>query len=685
MMRNALLVLSVVLGIGCAAASRAGENGAADHFRFFAFDNGTGRGVLPTEAQADLLSKLGYAGIGYTGCNEIPAMLQALDARQLKMFSIYVALKVGPDGATYDPQLQQAIQQLSGRDTLIWLTVQGGQASSSAYDEQAAAAVREIAELAAASNLRVAFYPHVGFYVATVQDALRLAQVVDRPNVGVSLNLCHFLKLDDEQNLEALIQTAMPRLFAVSINGTDRGDTKAMGWDRLIQTLDRGDFPVASFLQSLQKHGYRGPIGLQCYNIQGDPRENLERSMNAWKRYAASLRSAESEPPRELLVDVPSGDRTLHVTLSAPAGLGSSGSRVVRLVNVADDKDVVVAQRVQGEIGEAESVHAGNCLVAAFPPRGGAADPRRFRIDATAPDANSGDAAFAIREHEGVALQLLEGDRPVLNYNFGVITCERVPQNDVRRTRACYVHPVWGLDGEVLTDDFPKDHYHHHGLFWAWPHVLRDGKEYDLWTGTGIQHRFGRWLCRETGPVAAVLAGENGWFVGDEKVMIERVCLRVFKAEQDSQTIDLTFEWIPVEKPITLIGAPGKSYGGITIRYAERTDTAITVPSGLTKEDLLETPLPWADFSARFAGRPEPSGAAVLISPHHPDFPPTWLTRHYGCLCVGWPGVVSQTFAPEQKIRTAYRVLIHRGQPDAAAMEKSYSAYGAAVNLKWKD
>ena len=106
---------------------------------------------------------------------------------------------------------------------------------------------------------------------------------VDRKNVGVGFNLCHFLKLDDEKNLERRLKEAMPYLFAVSINGADGGDTNRMGWDRLIQTLDRGSFDVGRVLKTLKQLGYTGPIGLQCYGIPGDNRENLKRSMKAWR------------------------------------------------------------------------------------------------------------------------------------------------------------------------------------------------------------------------------------------------------------------------------------------------------------------------------------------------------------------------------------------------------------------
>ncbi len=119
--------------------------------------------------------------------------------------------------------------------------------------------------------------------------------------------------------------------------------------------------------------------------------------------------------------------------------------------------------------------------------------------------------------------------------------------------RSSYVHPIHGLDGEVLTDDFPADHRHHHGLFWTWPHVVVDGKDYDLWLGgKGIEQRFERWLARESGTAAAVLGVENGWYVGDTKVMTERIWLTVHPAQKEAQAIDADCYWEPTDRPVTL-------------------------------------------------------------------------------------------------------------------------------------
>lgn len=284
------------------------------------------------------------------------------------------------------------------------------------------------------------------------------------------------------------------------------------------------------------------------------------------------------------------------------------------------------------------------------------------------------------------SLKLTDGDQSVLVYNHGTITNEKVPEKDHRRSRACYVHPLWGLNGEVLTDDFPKDHYHHHGVFWTWPHVAIDGKEHSLWDGNTIHDRFVRWIAREAGPAAAVLAVENGWFVGEKKVMIERVWMRVYKAVGDGRAIDLDFTWIPVDKPITLRGAEGKSYGGLTVRFAPgpRGDTLITVPSGPTKEDLPDTKLEWADFTSKFAGASGRSGAAIFVPNSHPDFPPSWLTRYYGAMCVGWPGVKDKTFEPGKPIRLSYRLWIHKGPADVDQLKRAYREYGEKPKVEWE-
>lgn len=254
------------------------DNGLANPF--FVFDNGL-RGVQEPEK---VLKELGYAGMGASGLRVSP-LVKRYQQAGLKVFSTYIGCQFDKT-PPYDPYLKDAVKELNGTDVVLWLTIRGGQRGQE--DEKAVEVVREIAELAAASDLRVALYPHTGFYVATTADALRVVKKVNRKNVGATINLCHELMTDQGPKLDSTIKEAMPYLFLVSINGAD---VKQPGysWDRLIQPLGQGDFDVCDLLKKLTAAGYRGPIGQQCYAVKGDPVENLKQSIKAWNEYSARL------------------------------------------------------------------------------------------------------------------------------------------------------------------------------------------------------------------------------------------------------------------------------------------------------------------------------------------------------------------------------------------------------------
>jgi hypothetical protein len=391
--------------------------------------------------------------------------------------------------------------------------------------------------------------------------------------------------------------------------------------------------------------------------------------------------AAAAGEPRALVV--PAERATLHVAVDVPAGPPVSGPG--RLVEIGGSAAAVPAQLVRAVRPDGTPREGGLRLVAAIGPSARAEGVRRFRWEAVS--AVPGPVGeFTFRDVNRNSLGLYDGGRPVLVYNHGMITIDRVPKNDPRRTRSSYIHPLWGLQGEVLTDDSPADHYHHRGVFWAWPHILIDRREYDLWVYGNIQQRFVRWLDRQTGPAAAVLGVENGWFVGQKQVMIERVWLRTYKPVDGQRPLDIELVFVPVEKPVTLRGAEGKSYGGLNVRFAPRRQTVITVPGGVAKDDLPDTPLAWADLTGSLTASPGkgPSGLAIFADTATPDFPPRWLTRHYGILCVGSPGVKEKTIESGRPFRLGYRLWIHGSAAGPDTIAAAYRAYTQGLRAEWK-
>lgn len=239
---------------------------------FFAFQNGVAFGSARQDAA--ILKELGYDGISQVQQSGavLTELVRTYAESNSRVLSVYLNVNDAPLQA-------EQIQGLANRNAMLELTVQK-------MTPATVAAVRQTVELAAGMNIRVALYPHYGFAVARMDQAMELIAKVDHPNLGVMFNLCHFLKSEDPATLESVLVKAGDRLFAVSINGADPAGTE---WSALIQPLNAGSFPQESLFRTLRRLNFSGPVGLQCFAVQGDKRENLANSITAWQKILESL------------------------------------------------------------------------------------------------------------------------------------------------------------------------------------------------------------------------------------------------------------------------------------------------------------------------------------------------------------------------------------------------------------
>ena len=270
----------IVLALGALDCLAADANGLGNPF--FAMDTGLRDGKNTTPAQrAETLAALGFVGSDLSGNKAAAETLKAYDAKGVRLFGTYNYI---PADAAWEPDdgMKQAIKALKGRDAWLWIamTHKTLKPSDPAGDDDAVAALRKLADLAASDGVRVVLYPHTKSWVERLEDAVRVARKCRRDNVGATFNLCHFLQVDgDESKLPGLLKESMDKLFVVTVNGADSG---AKGWGQLIQPLGRGTFDVAGLLRTLHSLDYKGPVGLQSYGIKGDSRTILGESIAGW-------------------------------------------------------------------------------------------------------------------------------------------------------------------------------------------------------------------------------------------------------------------------------------------------------------------------------------------------------------------------------------------------------------------
>jgi len=234
------------------------------------------------EEQAQMLKELGYDGVGHIWLDKVQERLKSLDDVGLRLFQITMKVDLAAN-PPYDAKLKDVLAVVKGRHVQFCLLITGAKPSDPSADPHAVEILREMSDLARASGSQLLLYPHVQNWIERIEDSIRVADKVNRDNVGVMFNVCHWLRVDKSRDYKALLKQALPRLWAVSINGADEFDEKP-GWSHYIQPLGKGTFDIPAFLRTLRDLGYTGPVGLQCYGITGDAREHLAQSMAFWRK-----------------------------------------------------------------------------------------------------------------------------------------------------------------------------------------------------------------------------------------------------------------------------------------------------------------------------------------------------------------------------------------------------------------
>ncbi len=280
-------------------------------------------------------------------------------------------------------------------------------------------------------------------------------------------------------------------------------------------------------------------------------------------------------------------------------------------------------------------------------------------------DSNSDDGITIKEADQGFLFQ--SGNRPVLFY-------QRSPIAQHGHSRAGFVHPLYGLDGEVLTDSFPKDHRHHQGVFWAWHQlwvgnekvgdpwitkdhlvVVKDAKIIDQSSEFATLDVRAEWT--------STALGESG---KAQSIVAEHTRIRVFREQGDTQFVDFTIELSPLVPNVRIGGSEDvKGYSGFTVRVKPPKDMKIQTAEGILDGDGVQTRSRWAGVSGSFS-KDRISGVAILTHAAAPESPTSWVLRHYGMQNVAYPGRDPITLSAEQPLVLRHRLVLHRGSTDDA-------------------
>lgn len=274
-------------------------------------------------------------------------------------------------------------------------------------------------------------------------------------------------------------------------------------------------------------------------------------------------------------------------------------------------------------------------------------------------------------EKDGV--WMMDGKQKVFFY-------QKTPKSlDGKYSRSNYLHPVFGLDGEILTEDFPVDHFHHRGIFWTW---------HQLWIDT--LRISDPWMCENFSQDVTAVNFHKGkqstgilelnvlwksplWLKNgiQQAVISENTRITVFPARDDYRRIDFRITLNALENGIRLGGSEDeKGYSGFSVRMPLVSGMKFT--SGNTEVMPQNTALtagPEMDISGRIGAGGKMAGIMIICHRSNPGFPQKWIIRKEKSMqnCA-WPGNTTVSLKKSEPLVLNYTVIIHRNDATLPAL-----------------
>jgi hypothetical protein len=174
-------------------------------------------------------------------------------------------------------------------------------------------------------------------------------------------------------------------------------------------------------------------------------------------------------------------------------------------------------------------------------------------------------------------LEIFDGDKCVLRYNFRNVPVPKTAKGKYAVARSDYIHPLYGPGGEVLTTDYSPDHPHHRGLYWAWPEVFYKSQKRDLHAIQGVFARPDKIVLADVIRGKARIVAKSKWLWDKEEIVAETAIIVAHPADADGRRIiELKFEFTALVDGVSLARRGQKAYGGLNMRFSPRKNQEIT-------------------------------------------------------------------------------------------------------------
>ena len=295
----------------------------------------------------------------------------------------------------------------------------------------------------------------------------------------------------------------------------------------------------------------------------------------------------------------------------------------------------------------------------------------------------------ASAQWEGTAIKLAVGSKPAFYYQARPT---EPPRADIKPSfkRGGYIHPVLTPSGAQVTDDYPRNHIHHHGIWFPWTKTKFEGREPDFWnmgqeTGTIEPVAVDAvW----SGPVHAGFSARHRFVdltASPAKTALNETWeVKLFARQGGAHVFDLvSTQTCATSAPLEL---PKFYYGGLGVRgnwaWNGKGKAYMMTSSGETNVVKgNETRGKWFHVGGLVDGKL--AGMAVLCHPSNFRFPqPLRLHPSEPFVCFAPSQLGDWEISPGKPYVSKYRFVVADGPASQEKLEQEWQDYASPVTVE---
>jgi hypothetical protein len=289
-------------------------------------------------------------------------------------------------------------------------------------------------------------------------------------------------------------------------------------------------------------------------------------------------------------------------------------------------------------------------------------------------------SAFAFKENDQ-GVSLLENGKPVFFYQqqtktlAGQYKCNN------------YLHPLYSLSGDTLTEESPADHPYHRGIFWAWHQHYIDNKSVgEGWIIESVYQDIlyaRKKLINGTAQIDLSVSWKSSLYQNGKPYIAEETRIIVYPSEANLRKIDFEISLKALVPGVQIGGSDDeKGYGGFCTRVRLPDGLVFTSIGGPVNPQNTQIKAgPWMDLSGAYGKNGEISGLAILCHPSTSNYPAPWILRQKGSMQnVVFPGRERINVSMEKPIVLHYRLIVHNGNASGIDIPNLQAEYEKMYN-----